>query len=77
MVEYYRSDLDETGNILIVGLLDLNRLPEAVKYAEDIIERGIKLSSSTLSKLKQSLSKAGKLHVYDELLRKWRSPLVA
>ncbi|KAL3719488.1 hypothetical protein ACJRO7_004452 [Eucalyptus globulus] len=77
MVEYYRSNLDETGNILIVGLLDLNRLPEAVKYAEDIIERGIKLSSSTLSKLKQSLSKAGKLHVYDELLRKWRSPLVA
>ncbi|KAL3719578.1 hypothetical protein ACJRO7_004534 [Eucalyptus globulus] len=77
MVKYYRSDLDETGNILIVGLLDLDRLPEAVKYAEDIIERGIKLSSSTLSKLKQSLSKARKLHVYDELLRKWRSPLVA
>ncbi|KAF7851393.1 hypothetical protein BT93_L4012 [Corymbia citriodora subsp. variegata] len=76
MVEYYRSDLDETGNILILGLLDLDRLPEAVKYAEDIIERGIKLSSSTLLKLKQSLLKARKLHVYDELLRKWKSPLV-
>ncbi|KAI3414410.1 uncharacterized protein J3R85_016301 [Psidium guajava] len=70
MVEYYRSDLDETGNTLIAGLLHLDRLPEAVKYAEDIIERGIKLSSSTLSRLKQSLSKARKLHVYDELLRK-------
>ncbi|KAI6670598.1 hypothetical protein NL676_005483 [Syzygium grande] len=77
MVEYYRSDLDETGNILILGLLDIDRLPEAVKYAEDIVERGIELSSSTLSKLKQSLSKARKLHVYDELLRKWRSPHVA
>ncbi|XP_030452278.1 pentatricopeptide repeat-containing protein At1g77360, mitochondrial-like [Syzygium oleosum] len=76
MVEYYRSDLDETGNILILGLLDIDRLPEAVKYAEDIVERGIELSSSTLSKLKQSLSKARKLHVYDELLRKWRSPHV-
>ncbi|XP_048135380.1 pentatricopeptide repeat-containing protein At1g77360, mitochondrial-like [Rhodamnia argentea] len=77
MVEYYRSGLDETGNTLIAGLLDLDRLPEAVKYAEYLGERGIKLSSSTLSRLKLSLSKARKLHVYDELLRKWRSPCAA
>lgn len=77
MVEYYRSDLDETGNTLIVGLLDLDRLPEAVKYAEDVIERGIRLSSSTLSKLKKSLSKARKVHAYDARSRKWRSRRVA
>lgn len=73
MIENYSSDLDETGNLLVVGLRDLNRLPEAVKCAEDIIERGIKLTSATLSKLKQSLSKVGKTFVYEELLHKWKN----
>lgn len=73
MIENYSSDLDETGNLLVVGLRDMNRVPEAVKCAEDMIERGIKLNSATLSKLKQSLSKVGKAFVYEELLRKWKS----
>ncbi|XAR71409.1 hypothetical protein NMG60_11028658 [Bertholletia excelsa] len=72
MVENYNSDLEETGNLLVLGLRDTDRLPEAVKYAEDMIDRGIKLNSSTLSKLKQSLSQLGKVYVYDELLRKWK-----
>ncbi|KAH6803653.1 hypothetical protein C2S51_031900 [Perilla frutescens var. frutescens] len=73
MIENYTDDLDETGNLLVVGLRDLNRVPEAVKYAEDMIERGIKLNSATLSKLKQSLSKLGKSFAYEELLCKWKS----
>ncbi|KAI4307635.1 hypothetical protein L6164_030803 [Bauhinia variegata] len=72
MVENYRNDLEETGNILIVGLRDQNRVPEAVKYAEDMIDRTIKLTSSTLSKLRQSLIKGGKEFAYNELLRKWK-----
>ncbi|KAL6954188.1 hypothetical protein U1Q18_012073 [Sarracenia purpurea var. burkii] len=73
MVENFKYDLDVTGNLLVNGLRDMNRVPEAVKYAEDMIDRGIKLNSSTLSKLKQSLAKAGKGFVYDELLRKWKT----
>ncbi|PIM99349.1 hypothetical protein CDL12_28157 [Handroanthus impetiginosus] len=73
MIENYSSDLDETGNLLVVGLQDMNRVPEAVKCAEDMIERGIRLSSATLTKLKQSLSKVGKTFVYEELLHKWKS----
>lgn len=72
MIENYNSGLDETGNLLVVGLRDMNRLPEAVKCAEDMIERGIKLNSATLTKLKQSLSKVGKTFVYEELLCKWK-----
>ncbi|KAL3627086.1 hypothetical protein CASFOL_028449 [Castilleja foliolosa] len=72
MVENYSSDLEETGNLLVLGLKGMNRLPEAVKCSEDMIERGIKLNSSTLSKLKQSLSIAGKVFAYEELLRKWK-----
>ncbi|XP_057501551.1 pentatricopeptide repeat-containing protein At1g77360, mitochondrial-like [Actinidia eriantha] len=73
MIESHESDLDETGNLLVLGLRDVNRLPEAVKYAEDMIDRGIKLNSSTLSKLKHSLAKVGKNFIYDELLRKWKT----
>ncbi|KAJ7960109.1 Pentatricopeptide repeat-containing protein [Quillaja saponaria] len=73
MIDNYHSDLEETANFLVIGLRDLNRLPEAVKYAEDMIERRIKLTSSTLSKLKQSLVKERKQFVYEELLRKWKS----
>ncbi|XP_059671125.1 pentatricopeptide repeat-containing protein At1g77360, mitochondrial-like [Cornus florida] len=73
MIENYDSDLEETGNLLVLGLRVFNRVPEAVKYAEDMIDRGIKLNSSTLSKLRQSLSKAGKAFAYDELLRKWKT----
>lgn len=71
-LENYETDLEETGNILVTGLRDLNRLPEAVKYAEDIIDRGIKLTSATLSKVRQSLAQAGKGPVYDQLFKKWK-----
>jgi pentatricopeptide repeat protein len=72
MMENYDSDLEESGNRLVLELRDMNRLPEAVKYAEDMIDRRIKLHSSTLSKLKQSLIKERKQLVYDELFRKWK-----
>ncbi|CAM8959719.1 hypothetical protein QQ045_004875 [Rhodiola kirilowii] len=73
MLENYDSDLVEAGNMLIVGLRDLKKIPEAVKYAEGLVERGIKLNSSTWSKLKQSLVKQNKAMVYDELLKKWKT----
>ncbi|XVF20630.1 hypothetical protein REPUB_Repub12eG0017700 [Reevesia pubescens] len=73
MIENYDSDLEDTGNLLIIGLRDANMLPEAVKYAEGMIEKGIKVTSATLSRLKQSLSRAKKVGVYEELLRKWKS----
>ncbi|KAF6149844.1 hypothetical protein GIB67_010918 [Kingdonia uniflora] len=65
--------LETTGNKLVNGLRDLNMLPEARKYAEDMIDMGVKLNSSTLSKLKHDLSKLGKSAVYDDLLKKWKS----
>lgn len=70
MIENYHSGLEDTGNLLVVGLRDLNRVPEAVKYAKDMMVRGIKLSFSSISKLKDSLVQAKKEYMYDELLRK-------
>lgn len=73
MVENYDYGLEDTGNFLVVGLRDLNMLPEAVKYAKGMIERGIKLSSNSLSKLKHGLNRERKESVYDELVRKWKA----
>ncbi|KAK7387381.1 hypothetical protein VNO78_28146 [Psophocarpus tetragonolobus] len=70
LVENYQNDLERTANFLVEGLRDLNRVPEAVKYADDMLGRGIRLSSNTLSKLKQSLAKERKEYVYEDLLRK-------
>ncbi|CAO2825332.1 unnamed protein product [Amaranthus hypochondriacus] len=72
MVENCYSELEETGNFLISKLGECNRVQEAVKYAEDMIDRKIKLSSTNLRKLKQKLVKVGKGSVHDELLKKWR-----
>lgn len=73
MVKNDITPLEEISNLLVLELPHAHRLQEAAKYAEDMIERGIKLNSSTLSKLKQSLIKVGRGDTYDQLLRKWKS----
>ncbi|XP_038708192.1 pentatricopeptide repeat-containing protein At1g77360, mitochondrial-like isoform X2 [Tripterygium wilfordii] len=73
MLDNHDSDLEETGNFLVVGLRDLDMIPEAVKYAELMIEKGIRLASSSMSKLKQRLYKAGKESVYEDLSKKWKA----
>ncbi|XP_076949940.1 pentatricopeptide repeat-containing protein At5g15010, mitochondrial-like [Bidens hawaiensis] len=77
LIENYDFDLEETGNILVGGLRDLNRVPEAVKYAYDMLDRGLKFSAVTLARLRQGLAKAGKGAVYDDLLKKWELQTVS
>ncbi|KAJ6290723.1 hypothetical protein OIU78_026464 [Salix suchowensis] len=60
MENYGESDLEEAGNMLVVELRYHHMVPEAVKYAEVMIEKGIKLTSSSLSKLKQMLGEEKK-----------------
>ncbi|KAG0532505.1 hypothetical protein BDA96_04G113300 [Sorghum bicolor] len=69
MVQNGLPPLEECGNMLLKD----DRLPEACKYAEDMVDQGIKLSSSTLSKLKRCLQKIKKGDIYDDLLRKWEA----
>ncbi|EEF29924.1 pentatricopeptide repeat-containing protein At1g77360, mitochondrial [Ricinus communis] len=73
MIENYELDLEETGNLLIVELCDLHMDPEAVKYAESMIGKGIKVTSPTMEKLKLCLKQARKEFVYERLLRKWKA----
>ncbi|KAK8967810.1 hypothetical protein KSP40_PGU021113 [Platanthera guangdongensis] len=46
---------EDVGNSFIICLCYNKRLPEACKYAEDMIDSGIKFQSSILSKLRSSL----------------------
>lgn len=72
MAENGLPPLEESGNMFVSKLKD-DRLPEACKYAEDMIDRGIKLSSSTLAKLKHCLLKIKKGEIHDHLMRKWKA----
>ncbi|KAJ4848322.1 hypothetical protein Tsubulata_003715 [Turnera subulata] len=73
MMENHDSGLEETGNLLVVELRYLGMIPEAVKYAEVMIEKGIKLHSSSLSQLKKLLTHERKQYLYEELLKKWKA----
>jgi pentatricopeptide repeat protein len=64
--------LQEAGNSLVSLLNRLDLLPEACKYAEDLIDSGVKLSSYNLAELKRSLKKVHKDKIHDHLLLKWK-----
>lgn len=70
MFENHHQNLADTGNVLVCGLCDMDMLPEAVKYSEGMIERGIELASTSLSKLKRGLTNEKKVSVYEDLLKK-------
>ncbi|XP_020572542.1 pentatricopeptide repeat-containing protein At1g77360, mitochondrial-like [Phalaenopsis equestris] len=63
---------ERIGNSLILYLRDHNLLPEACKFAENLIDKEIRLHSSTLSKLKSSLQHLGKGYIYESILTKWQ-----
>ncbi|KAJ3703721.1 hypothetical protein LUZ61_007426 [Rhynchospora tenuis] len=71
MLEHGIHPLEEAGNLL-VSLLGRNLLPEACKYAEDLIDNGVKLSSANLANLKRGLRKINKDDIHDRLLLKWK-----
>ncbi|KDP33157.1 hypothetical protein JCGZ_13422 [Jatropha curcas] len=73
MVENYESDLEETGNLLVSELCDLHMDPEALKYTEGMVEKGIRVTSSSLAKLKQRLIRGRKEFVYEALVQKLKA----
>ena len=76
MVENRFLHLDASANALLLGLANLERVPELKKFAEDILARRIDIYESTMSKLKDSLYKGGRRSArdtYDYLSRRWRA----
>lgn len=67
MLKHGIHPLEEAGNSLVSLLDELDLLPEACKYAEDLIDNGVKLSSCNLAKLKRSLKKVHKDKIHEHL----------
>ncbi|KAJ6793448.1 putative pentatricopeptide repeat-containing protein, mitochondrial [Iris pallida] len=63
---------EDSSNALVEKLIRFNMLPEACRLAEDMIDKRVKLSSASLSKLRTSLTKLGKGSLYDHIFRKWK-----
>ncbi|OAY63690.1 pentatricopeptide repeat-containing protein At1g71060, mitochondrial-like [Ananas comosus] len=73
MVENGLKPVEESGNMIVERLRGRGLLPEAWKFAEEVIDSGVKLYSSTLSKLRHSLTKVGKGSIHEYLLIKWKA----
>lgn len=75
MVENCVMPLDESANALLVGLRNLNRLSEARRFVEDMLDRRINIYESTMTKLKNAFYKEGRSgrDKYDSLLRRWNA----
>ncbi|XP_057997169.1 pentatricopeptide repeat-containing protein At4g20090-like [Hevea brasiliensis] len=67
-------ELDESANMLLIGLCNLGRLSEVRRFAEDMLDRKIKIYESTMSKLKTTFYKEGTSarDRFDSLSRRWR-----
>ncbi|XP_038976422.1 pentatricopeptide repeat-containing protein At1g77360, mitochondrial-like [Phoenix dactylifera] len=72
MVEECTQLDEECADELLVGLRDLGRLSEVRRHAEDMIDRGIVLRSSTMEGLKSAFYKAGKEDAYDRISRRMK-----
>lgn len=76
MLKHGNHPLEKAGNLLVAMFDGLELLPEACKYAEDLIDNGVKLSSANLEKLKRNLKRLHKDKIRDHFILKWKQRLV-
>ncbi|PKA66485.1 Pentatricopeptide repeat-containing protein [Apostasia shenzhenica] len=67
--ELVRPDNDSANEVLL-GLMDLGRLNEVKRYAEDMLGRGIELHPTLIEKLKIAFHKADKFDLFDRIVRR-------
>ncbi|GAB4857969.1 hypothetical protein Ancab_015874 [Ancistrocladus abbreviatus] len=65
--------IDASANALLTELLNISRLLEFKRFANDILDRRIKIYDSTMEKLKNASHKEGRSarDIYDSLERRW------
>ncbi|KAJ8631885.1 hypothetical protein MRB53_025221 [Persea americana] len=72
MIENQFSPLEESSNAVLVGLRNLDRLSEARRFAEEMLDRGIDLDEFTMAKLKNAFYKARMEDAYDRIEKRWK-----
>ncbi|KAK3008028.1 hypothetical protein RJ639_013440 [Escallonia herrerae] len=75
MVKNRVTPIDDTSNALLIGTCNMGRLSELRKFAENMIDRRIKIYESTMEKMKDTFYKQGRSgrDTYDDLSRKLKS----
>ncbi|XP_027347329.1 pentatricopeptide repeat-containing protein At1g77360, mitochondrial-like [Abrus precatorius] len=73
-VENHVKPLDGSANALLIGLCNLSRFTEVKRFAEDMLDRRIKIYESTMITLKDAFYKEGRSASdrYDSLCRRWK-----
>ncbi|KAJ4849042.1 hypothetical protein Tsubulata_029211 [Turnera subulata] len=70
----FEFPLDDCANALLIGLLNLNRLTQVWRFAEDMLDRRVNIYKSTMEKLKNAFHKEGRRDRFDRLLMRWKHP---
>uniref|UniRef100_A0A5B6ZSX3 Pentatricopeptide repeat-containing protein n=1 Tax=Davidia involucrata TaxID=16924 RepID=A0A5B6ZSX3_DAVIN len=75
MIKNRSLPLDESANALLIGLCNLGRLSELERFAENMLDRRINISDSTMAELKNAFYKEGgsARDIYDYISRKRKS----
>lgn len=75
MIENSLSPFDESANALLIGLCNLRRFSDYRRFAEDMIDRRIKIHESSIEKLKIAHYKDGRSarDTYDDLVKRWKA----
>lgn len=75
MMENHVGVLDESANVLLIGLRKLSRLSEIRRLSEEMLDKRIIIYESTMTKLKDTFYKEGRStrDRFDSLYRRWKA----
>ncbi|KAK9144082.1 hypothetical protein Sjap_003985 [Stephania japonica] len=74
MIENHVRPIEESASALLIGLRNLDRFTEMRKFLDDMLDRKIDISESTMSKLKSAFRRAGRSEqdAFTRLARRWK-----
>ncbi|KAE8055844.1 hypothetical protein FH972_012662 [Carpinus fangiana] len=75
MIENSIKPLDKSANALLLGLCKLGRLSELGSFANDMLDRRVRIYDSTMENLKNAFYKEGRASrdKFDSLSRRWKA----
>ncbi|KAK9120319.1 hypothetical protein Syun_017936 [Stephania yunnanensis] len=74
MIENHVRPIEESANALLIGLRNLDRFTDMRKFLDDMLDRKIDISESTMSKLKSAFRNARRSEqdAFARLARRWK-----
>jgi len=70
VVEHKITPAEDSAREIIAGLLNVDRLTEVTKHADEMIDMRVELSQSTIENMKRAFVKADMRQSYDHIARR-------